>query len=201
MIYCSHCGAELHEGVPEGDDRTRKICGSCGVIHYENPRMVCGCLIEHEGQVLLCRRAIEPAVGQWTPPAGFLELGEGLQAAALRETWEEARAKPVITAPLAFLDLPHIGQSYALFRARLDTPEFAAGPESQEVQLFNPGDIPWDEVAFPVHVYALRFFLEDLEQGTVHVHYGSLLWSGSGDRFSAKNYELTDSLRCPVQRG
>ena len=195
MNYCSNCGNAVDLGVPEGDDRERRICAQCGTIHYENPRVVVGCVIEDRGGLLLCRRAIEPRVGGWTVPAGFLELDESQAQGAARETWEEARARVEIAAPLATFDLLHIGQVYTLFRASLSEPGFEAGPESQEVRLFEPSEIPWDELAFPVVDFALRVYLEDREAGRPHLHLGHLRWNGEGSRFRADNYDLDDHRR------
>src|SRR5690606_14279592 len=90
MQYCSACGKTVTSAIPDGDNRLRAICTACGTMHYQNPKIVAGCVPEHEGRILLCRRAIEPRRGFWTVPAGFMELGETLAEAALRETWEEA---------------------------------------------------------------------------------------------------------------
>lgn len=76
MNYCSQCGNSVEIKVPEGDNRERHVCDSCGTIHYQNPNVVTGCIPEWEGKILLCRRAIEPRKGYWTLPAGFLENGE-----------------------------------------------------------------------------------------------------------------------------
>jgi ADP-ribose/FAD diphosphatase len=198
MKFCPACGGPLDRRIPAGDDRERAVCAGCGVVHYENPRNVVGCLVEHEGGVLLCRRAIEPARGRWTLPAGFLELDEGLTAGAARETWEEARARVEILAPLATLDLLHIGQVYTLFRARLAAPQFEAGPESLAVELFAPQALPFGEVAFPVVEVALRLYLDDLRRGRCHHHLGHLVWNGQGSRFDAGNYTLRDHLRVAV---
>ncbi|MCA8953477.1 MAG: NUDIX hydrolase, partial [Planctomycetes bacterium] len=149
MKFCSECGGQLEDGVPAGDDRTRRVCRDCAHVHYQNPLVVVGCLVEVDRELLLCRRAIEPAHGRWTMPAGFLELGESVTAGARRETLEEAGAEVEITAPHAYLDLTHIGQLYALFRARLQRPGFAPGAESLECRLFAEGEIPWRELAFP----------------------------------------------------
>ena len=74
--YCNHCGAGVTFSVPPGDSLPRHICDACGHIHYENPRLVVGCVVEWEDRILLCRRAIEPRLGFWTLPAGFMENGE-----------------------------------------------------------------------------------------------------------------------------
>ena len=68
MKFCSLCAAPLEERIPEGEDRLRKVCTACGEVHYVNPRMVVGCVVEDGDRLLLCRRAIEPALGAWTPP-------------------------------------------------------------------------------------------------------------------------------------
>ncbi|MGH8731096.1 MAG: NUDIX hydrolase, partial [Burkholderiales bacterium] len=92
MNFCSDCGARVERRVPPGDSLPRFVCASCGTIHYENPKMVVGCIPEWEAGILLCRRAIEPRHGLWTVPAGFLENGETTAQGAQRETLEEANA-------------------------------------------------------------------------------------------------------------
>src|SRR5215831_6376591 len=87
--------------VPEGDNRERLVCSDCGFINYENPRIVAGSVVAHEGKVLLCRRAIEPRRDYWTLPAGYMELGETLEEAARREAMEEAEADIVLEGVLA----------------------------------------------------------------------------------------------------
>ena len=86
MNFCNQCGAKVEFRIPPGDHLPRHVCDACGTIHYQNPRLVVGCVPDYEGQILLCRRAIEPRRGFWTVPAGFMENGETLQQAAARET-------------------------------------------------------------------------------------------------------------------
>ena len=198
LRFCSYCGADLEDRTPDGDDRVRKVCGACDSVHYQNPLMVVGCLVERGDEILLCRRAIEPACGRWTTPAGYLELGEGLLAGARRETLEEAGVDVDIVAPHAFLDLPHIGQAYALFRAVPRSPAIRAGTESLEVAFVHPGDIPWDELAFPAVHFALRLLLEDRGRAVAHVHSAVVAWSGAGARFDPRSYTLCDHLRRPL---
>lgn len=199
MNHCSQCGAPLSQAVPPGDDRPRHVCTACDTVHYVNPKTVVGCLVEHDGAVLLCKRAIEPAHGGWTLPAGFLELEESLAAGAARETWEEARAKVEIVAPLALFDLPHIGQNYVLFRARFaGDVTFEAGPESLDVRLARPDDIPWSDLAFPVMHIALRAWLDDVERGRATLRSAALKWRGTGSRFDPEQYDLVDLLETPL---
>src|SRR3977135_4563539 len=90
MKFCNQCGAAVRLRVPEGDTLPRYVCEACGTIHYQNPRVVVGCVPEHEGRILLCRRAIEPRRGYWTGPAGVLEHGETLQQDARRGAVQDA---------------------------------------------------------------------------------------------------------------
>jgi ADP-ribose pyrophosphatase YjhB (NUDIX family) len=135
--------------IPEGEDRERLTCAECGFIAYENPKIVTGSVVEVEGRILLCRRAIEPRRGFWTIPAGYMELGETVEEAARREAMEEACADIALDGVLALYSIARIGQVQVLFRARLATPGFAPGPESLDVRLFAWDEIPWEELAFP----------------------------------------------------
>lgn len=174
MNYCSVCGKPVAKKIPPGDNLLRFVCESCETIHYHNPKIVAGCIPEWGDQILLCRRAIEPKSGLWTFPAGFMEIGESTEQAAMRETEEEARAQVEVTSLYAVLSLPHIGQVYMVFRGRMVAPEFSAGEESLDVRLFTRDAIPWDEIAFPVVKDALRRYVEDAIQGTFRVHVASL---------------------------
>jgi len=141
--------------VPKGDDRERLVCPDCGWVDYENPKIVVGSVAAWEGRVLLCRRAIEPRLGFWTLPAGYLELNETTADGAVREAWEEARARIRIDALLAVYEVPRISQVQLIYRAALLSPEVAPGPESAEVGLFAWDEIPWDAIAFPTVRWAL----------------------------------------------
>lgn len=166
MKYCSECGKPVVSRVPEGDSLPRFVCDHCGIIHYRNPLMVVGCVPEFMGKILLCRRSIEPRKGFWTLPAGFMELGETLPEAAMRETWEEARAKVTLGALFALVDVVHAGQVHAFFAAQLPVPEFAAGDETLETRLFDAQEIPWEQLAFPSVRLALERYLENRQTGS-----------------------------------
>ncbi|MFZ5484677.1 MAG: NUDIX hydrolase [Pseudomonadota bacterium] len=174
MKYCSHCGAPVSHRIPSGDNRHRYVCDTCGAIHYENPRMVVGCLPFWEDKVLLCRRAIEPRYGLWTLPAGYMENGETTAEGALRETLEEAGARVEILDLYTLINVPDIDQVYLLFRARLLDLDFAPGEESLEVGLFAEADIPWDQIAFRTVHTTLRHYFEDRRGGAFPLHFGDL---------------------------
>ncbi len=142
--------------IPDGDDRQRRICGHCGFVDYDNPRIVVGSVVRHEGRILLCRRAINPRKGFWTLPAGFLETGETPAEGAAREAREEANAALTISGILAIYTIRRLGQVQIMHRAQLADPVISAGAESLEVALFAWEDIPWPELAFPSVVWALN---------------------------------------------
>ncbi len=170
ISYCIRCGAGVSFLVPAGDNLPRYICNACGHVHYENPRLVVGCVVEHEGRILLCRRAIEPRRGFWTLPAGFMENGESTAAAARRETREEAGAHIIIDAPFALISIAHINQVHLFYRGRLATPEYSAGEESLEVELFAPQAIPWTELSFRSVTLCLERYLADRQEGYYTFH-------------------------------
>jgi ADP-ribose pyrophosphatase YjhB (NUDIX family) len=174
MKFCADCGSKVEQRVPVGDNRLRHVCPACGTIHYQNPRMVVGTLPVWEGRVLLCRRAIEPRLGYWTLPAGFLENGESAADGALRETLEEACARVALIAPYTMVSVPQIDQMHILFRAELIDTDFSPGSESLEVRLFDEADIPWDELAFRSVSLTLRTFFDERRKGGFGVHHFSL---------------------------
>lgn len=143
--------------VPDGDTHARAICDACGHVAYDNPKIVTGAVVVHDGQVLLCRRAIEPRRGFWTLPAGYLELGETVAEGAIREAMEEAGAAITLDGVLAIYTIARIGQVQIIYRARFEAaPAFAAGVESLDVRLFKWEHIPWDELAFPTVHWSLQ---------------------------------------------
>jgi ADP-ribose pyrophosphatase YjhB (NUDIX family) len=142
--------AHFTNRIPDGDTHERAVCDECGYVAYENPKIVVGSVVVHEGKVLLCRRAIEPRRGYWTLPAGYLELQETVEEGARREALEESGARIMLDGVLAIYSISRIGQVQVIFRARFDgAADFEPGIESLDVQLFDWADIPWGELAFP----------------------------------------------------
>lgn len=161
MNYCSNCGAQVKFGELAGEDRPRFYCDACGMIHYENPNMIVGCLPRWQDQVLLCKRDIEPRKDFWTLPAGFLENRERVEDGAIRETVEEANADVEIVRLFSVYSLPHVGQVYLLFLADLQNLDFYAGAETAEAKLFKKEEIPWEELAFRAIRFTLERYFED----------------------------------------
>jgi ADP-ribose pyrophosphatase YjhB (NUDIX family) len=153
--------------VPEGDNRERLICGECGFIQYDNPKIVVGTVATWRGRILLCKRAIQPAHGRWTIPAGYMELGESPEQGAAREALEEACASLTIDALIGVYAIPRIGQVQLIYRAALTDGAFAAGAESLDAALYAWDDIPWDEIAFPTVRWALEDWRATKDQASV----------------------------------
>ncbi|MDP2239442.1 MAG: NUDIX hydrolase [Burkholderiales bacterium] len=174
MKFCSSCGAPVTLKVPAGDTLPRHVCEACNTIHYQNPKMVVGCIVEWEDSVLLCRRAIEPRYGLWTVPAGFMENGETTVQGAVRETLEEAHAQIEIGPLYALYNIPHINQVYILFRARLLSLDFKAGAETLETRLFPESEIPWEQLAFATVRNTLTHYYSDRRQGQFNFHMGTI---------------------------
>ncbi|EDN65991.1 NUDIX hydrolase [Beggiatoa sp. PS] len=164
--YCSQCGsAQLIQKVPEGDTHSRIVCEACHIIHYQNPKIVTGCLPIWEDKVLLCKRAIEPRSGFWTLPGGFMENNETVLQAAARETWEEAEAKVEQLQLYLVVSGSNKNQVYMVFLAQLCDLTFAPGIESLEVQLFSQEEIPWEEIAFRFVHQTLTDYFQDRIKG------------------------------------
>ena len=170
MKHCSACGSLVSLKIPPGDNRERSVCDTCETVHYQNPKLVAGCIPVWGDQILLCRRAIEPRYGLWTLPAGFMENGETTAGAAARETLEEANAEVEVESLFSLLDIPYINQVYLFFRARLLKREYSAGEESLEVELMSEEEIPWDNIAFPAVTKTLHWFFEDRKSGSFGMH-------------------------------
>lgn len=174
MKYCSNCGAPVTLKTPAGDHLPRYVCDACQTIHYQNPKVVAGCILEWEGKILLCRRAIEPRYGLWTLPAGFMENGETTEEAAVREAKEEALVDVEIIDLYSVFSIPHVSQVFMMFRGRMRSPAFGPGPESLEVRLFAEDEIPWDAIAFKTVKETLKHYFTDRRVGSFRVHLGRI---------------------------
>ncbi|HTT08729.1 MAG TPA: NUDIX hydrolase [Gammaproteobacteria bacterium] len=183
MKFCSECGSPIQRSIPQGDNRARHVCTQCGAVHYQNPKIVAGCIAEWDGRILLCKRAIEPRYGLWTLPAGFMENDETVPEAAARETLEEANARVDALELYTMLSLPHANQVYMMFRARLLAEDYTPTHESLEVKLCDEVDIPWDRIAFPTILHTLKFYYEDRRAGGYRLHTGDIVRIGGEAHF------------------
>lgn len=176
MKFCAECGQPVALKIPDGEHLERHVCTACGTIHYQNPKIVAGCVPQLGSRILLCKRAIEPRRGYWTIPAGFMENGEALQDAAVRESMEEALARVAIGSLLAIVSVLRAHQVHIVFRAQLLDSNFGVGAESLEVGLYEESAIPWSEIAFMSVEFALRSFFADRRAGLEQPHYRDIDW-------------------------
>jgi ADP-ribose pyrophosphatase YjhB (NUDIX family) len=172
--FCNSCGATVTHRIPEGDSLARAVCDACGTIHYQNPKIVVGCLPAYGDRILICKRAIEPRHGLWTLPAGFMENNESAAEGAAREALEEANARVEIEDLYTVYSIPYISQVYMMFRARLLDADVSPGVESLEVKLVTEQEIPWDQLAFTMVRRTLEHYLEDRKRGTFTPRFGDI---------------------------
>jgi ADP-ribose pyrophosphatase YjhB (NUDIX family) len=154
----------------DGDTKPRAICTACTTVHYENPLNVVGTIPHWQGRVLLCKRNIEPRLGKWTLPAGFMELGETTAQGACRETLEEAGAEVELEGLFSVVNVARVGQVHLFYRARLLNDQFDPGHETMEARLYEEADIPWEELAFKTVSETLQRFFEDRRSGRFGFH-------------------------------
>lgn len=170
LNFCPHCGAPVEYKIPEGDDRVRRVCTATGRIFYDNPRNVVGTIVEREGRILMCKRAIEPRRAFWTLPAGYLEMGETCSEGAARETREEAGVRVTGTRLFSLIDVTHIGQIHMFFTADMVSDVYRAGPESLEVRFMTEDEINWSQLAFPSIHYTLKHYFADRDNHAFGLH-------------------------------
>ncbi|HTS21264.1 MAG TPA: NUDIX hydrolase [Casimicrobiaceae bacterium] len=175
MKYCSECGGKLalHEGALGA--MSRFICTACGSVFHQSPRLGAGCLAEWDGKILLCRRAVQPEWGMWGLPAGFVAIGESTQAAATRETLEEAGVAVELRKPYALLHIQATGQLRIIYLARLLDDRFEPGPETLEAKLFAEAEMPWDQLAFATTRFALRRYFSDRVLGAFPLFFADIV--------------------------
>ena len=180
MNYCAECGEKVSLMVPKGDNRQRYVCDSCQVIHYENPKVVTGCIAQWQDKILLCKRAIEPKYGLWTLPAGFMENEETNLQGAARETAEEANANVENMQLFCVFSIAHISQVYTMYLGDLIDGQASAGQESLEVALLSEDEIPWQNIAFHVINETLKLYYLDKKKGRFSTHYADIIKQSDG---------------------
>ena len=161
LNFCTNCGGPLRFGQVAGEDRHRLSCPECGHIAYVNPRLVATAFpITDAGELILLRRGIEPGLGLWAQPGGFLEVDETVHEAAIRETQEETG---LVVEPGEIIGLYTRLEAAVVtiaFEARIVGGAAAPTPEALEIRAFSPDAIPWDQLAFRTTTWALRDWLE-----------------------------------------
>ena len=161
LRYCPYCADPLTFRTLPTEDRPRLVCDRHHIL-YVNPKVVVNIIAERRGRLLLMRRAIEPRIGSWTMPGGFMEIDESVEECAIREAREETG---VTVRPLALIGIysrpaPGPGIVTIVFRGRVDKGRASPSREALEVHWFRPQEIPWDELAYETTGWALRDWLK-----------------------------------------
>jgi mutator protein MutT len=157
--FCPLCGGALERRAVPPEGKHEMVCAGCSFIFYLNHKVVAATIPEDKGRVLLTRRAIQPARGKWVFPSGFVDWGEPVEDAAVRETWEETGLKVDLSGLVGVYSYPGTPIVIVVYRARVIEGEVRTCSENDRVEWVVPAEIPWEELAFPSTEAALRDFL------------------------------------------
>jgi ADP-ribose pyrophosphatase YjhB (NUDIX family) len=146
--FCPRCGGDLEKRVVKVTEPERLVCLNCSFIFYQDPKVVAGTIFTVDGGIALLKRGVEPALGKWVFPGGYVDRGESVQEAAIRETKEESQVDVKLGPLLNVYSYPRTPNVIVVYTAVVVGGELAAGDESVEARLFAPDNIPWKELAF-----------------------------------------------------
>jgi 8-oxo-dGTP diphosphatase len=158
--FCPRCAGTLAAKRLKATEPERLVCATCGFVHYVDPKVAVGTIItDDQGRIVLVKRAIEPGYGKWVFPGGFIDRGETVEAAAIREAREESGLEIRLDRLLNIYSYSGVAVIIIAFAATMVGGCLACDDEGLEAQLFAPEDIPWDELAFNSTREALKAFL------------------------------------------
>ncbi len=155
--FCSSCSAELTSRHVDGIQRP--ACNECGAVVYLDPKVAASAIVENFGCIALIKRAISPAIGKWTFPGGYVDRGEPVDRAAVRETWEETGLQITIDALHGVFSYPGIPVVLVVYTASVNGGTLVPGPECEEAAWVTPDAIPWPKLAFPSTRDALQAWI------------------------------------------
>lgn len=157
--YCPRCAGRLEPRLLVAGEPERLVCGSCGFVFYLDPKLAACTISEVDGGIVLLRRDIEPGRGKWVFPGGFVDLGEPVPDAAVRETREEASLEVSLIGILDVYSFAPFEVAVVVYAAEVKGGELAPSAESSEARCFPPEQLPWDELAFESTRAALRDYV------------------------------------------
>lgn len=158
--FCPACGSRLEPRRLRPDEPERLVCAACGGVVYLDPKVVTCVVLEIDGKILLMRRKRPDDSERWLLPGGYVDEGEQVEHAAIREIWEETCLKISLDGLVGVFSYCGWPPVIIVYSARLDAAEPEAGEETEALDLFAPADIPWDQLAFPSTRDALRAYLQ-----------------------------------------
>ena len=157
--FCPRCGGSLETRSLKDGEPSRLVCAACGFVFYLDPKVAACTIFMHEGGIVLLRRAIEPQLGKWVFPGGFVDRGEPVTAAAVRETLEEVNLKVGLLGILDVYSFPESPVVVVVYAAEVLGGALQACDECDEVKAYPPEKLPWDDLAFPSTKAALRDYV------------------------------------------
>lgn len=157
--FCPLCGSGLERRPVGPDRRPEMVCRGCEFVYYLDQKVVAGTVPAQDGRILLTRRAIHPAHGKWTFPGGYVDWGESVDAAALRETWEETGLTVELGGLVGVYSYEKSPVVIVVYEARVLGGTLTLCHENDRLEWVTPAEIPWEELAFPSTLEALRDFL------------------------------------------
>jgi 8-oxo-dGTP diphosphatase len=158
--FCPRCGGGLEKRSIKTIEPKRLVCRACSFIFYQDPKVVAGTIFTLNGGVVLLRRGVEPAMGKWVFPGGYVDRGESVQEAAVRETLEESRLRVELDGLVDVYSYPKSPNVIIVYRAHITDGELAAGDESVEAATFVASQIPWADLAFDSTRDALNDYIK-----------------------------------------
>ncbi len=161
--YCPVCGGELNTVTLKKSEPARQVCSRCRFVFYLDPKVVACTLVDVQGKIVLLKRSIEPQRGHWVMPGGYVDRGEEVTAAAIRETREECGLDIRIQDLLGVYSYPGNTQVVVVYTAKSIAGQLLAGDETAEAGLFHPDEIPWDRLAFQSTTDALRDYFKRMK--------------------------------------
>jgi ADP-ribose pyrophosphatase YjhB (NUDIX family) len=158
--FCPVCGGPLKSVILKDGEPARLVCTQCQFVLYLDPKLVACTVVEMDDRVVLLRRGVQPQKGKWVLPGGYVDRGETVEAAALRETQEECGLKIRINRLLGVYSYPDRLAAVVVYMADYISGTLIADDESLDAGLFGLSEIPWDDLAFQSTFDALRDYCE-----------------------------------------
>ena len=158
--FCPRCGGDLEKRLLKATEPKRLVCLNCSFIFYQDPKVVAGTIFTLEEKIVLLKRGVEPAMGKWVFPGGYVDRGESVQEAAIRETKEESQMDVKLGPLLNVYSYPRSPNVIVVYTAQVVGGALAAADESVEAGVFAPPEIPWNDLAFDSTKDALADYIK-----------------------------------------
>jgi len=157
--FCPKCGGKFDSRVIRPSEPPRLVCSQCQFVFFLDPKVAACALFSLEDAIVMVRRSIEPGYGKWVFPGGYVDRGETVRGAAIRETKEEVNLDVRVVSLLDVYSYARSCVIVVVYTAEIIGGELSAGDEALEARAFAPGTIPWAELAFPSTFEALRAYV------------------------------------------